>query len=611
MSWIDFTWPMLTGACVTLGLIHLRIGLRRTPGAGHLLFALNALVVAVYSCLELALMRADSPARYLAVMRWMDIVGGGVLVASLTAFVWVYFGTGRRWLAILPSIVMGVALIPDLLPVPKVVFLQLTKVTTHQALGGASFPVADGVRNPWNLVFYLGVLLLLVFVLDASLTLWRRGARRREAIVGGAIVFFVLVAGIHSGLVDAGVVRMPYLFSAAYVAILVAMGIELSHDAAHAERLAGDLHESEQRMTLAAQAAGIGIWVRDLRSKAIWASDKWRELLGFAPRERLDFERILQRMHPDDRQVVQHAMESAVANKSGYETEYRLMLPDGGTRWISSHGAVESDAAGQPIFIRGASRDVTARRQAEQQASLLQQEIAHVGRVTMMGQLAASLAHEINQPLGAILRNVEAAELMMRNSSPDLDELRAILADIHQDDQRAGAVIDRMRTLLKRRDLDMRPLDVGELIAEAARVARGDAAERHVRLDVDVPGGLPRVRGDCVHLQQVLLNLILNGLDACDGIQGRDRRVTVAARADGPRAVEIAVRDTGHGIPVDSLSHIFNPFFTTKANGMGMGLAISRTIIEAHGGRIWVENEDGVGATFRFTLRTVDEADTQ
>ena len=194
----------------------------------------------------------------------------------------------------------------------------------------------------------------------------------------------------------------------------------------------------------------------------------------------------------------------------------------------------------------------------------------------------------------------------MKNESPDLDEIRAILADIRKDDQRAGSVIDRMRALLKRHDLEMRTLEVGELVGDIAGLARTDAAVRQVKLEVDAAGGLPLVRGDRVHLQQVLLNLILNGMDALNGVSREDRRVSVTARLDGAHTVEIAVSDTGHGIPVGKLAHLFDPFFTTKPNGMGMGLPISRTIIEAHGGRIWAANNAERGATFRFTLPVVE-----
>ena len=238
----------------------------------------------------------------------------------------------------------------------------------------------------------------------------------------------------------------------------------------------------------------------------------------------------------------------------------------------------------------------------------LQEEIAHVGRVSMMGQLASALAHEINQPIGAILRNAEAAELFMQSKTPDLEEIRAILADIRADDQRAGGVIDRMRALLKRHVLDTQLLDLTELVGDVAKLARTDAATRHVKLTVNLPADLPSVRGDRVHLQQVLLNLILNGMDALNRAGQENRRVTVSARVDAARTVEIAVSDTGHGIAAEKLAQVFDPFFTTKPDGMGMGLPISRTIVESHGGRLWAGNNDGTGATFRFTLPVAEEA---
>jgi C4-dicarboxylate-specific signal transduction histidine kinase len=301
-------------------------------------------------------------------------------------------------------------------------------------------------------------------------------------------------------------------------------------------------------------------------------------------------------------------MALAGANGGRYESEYRLVLPDGGTRWIASRGRVEMDGSGRPIVLRGASRDVTARKHVEQETLLLRQEIAHAGRVSMLGQLASGLAHEINQPLAAILRNAEAAELFLQDASPDLDEIRAILSDIRADDERAGHVIDRMRGLLKRQTLDTRALDIGSIVNDVAALVRADAAVRHVKLDAEVPDDLPHVRGDRVHLQQVLLNLILNGMDALNGVRAEDRRVSVSARRDGGQMVEIAVGDAGSGIASDVLARIFDPFFTTKPEGMGMGLAISRTIIEAHGGKLWAANQDSGGAVFRFTLPIADGA---
>jgi signal transduction histidine kinase/ligand-binding sensor domain-containing protein len=239
-----------------------------------------------------------------------------------------------------------------------------------------------------------------------------------------------------------------------------------------------------------------------------------------------------------------------------------------------------------------------------------QAELAHVARVSTMGQLASSLAHELNQPLGAILRNAEAAELFLQEPSPDLDEVRAILADIRKDDQRAGEVIERMRALMKRREVERCLLDLNLLAGEVIALVRPDAELRRVRLVVEANPALPSVHGDRVQLQQVVLNLLLNALDAVKDSPPAKRRVAVRARPAGA-TVELTVSDNGHGIPADRLPRVFEPFFTSKPDGLGMGLPISRSIVEAHGGRLWAENNPAGGAAFTFTLPAAKEDDAK
>ena len=261
------------------------------------------------------------------------------------------------------------------------------------------------------------------------------------------------------------------------------------------------------------------------------------------------------------------------------------------------------------MVIVGAStiaRDITGRKKAEAEAREQRAELAHLSRVTMLGELSGSLAHELNQPLGAILRNTEAAELFLQEPAPDLDELRAILADIRKDDERAGAVIDRMRSLVKRRDIEHSPLDLNVLAREVISLVQPDADSRKVRLALEPASSLPPVLGDRIQLQQVLLNLLLNAIHAVDDSAPDRRRVTVRIKPAG-RQVEVVVSDTGHGIPTDKLVRLFEPFFTTKPNGMGMGLPISRTIMKAHLGSIRAENDPAGGATFCLTLPVAGE----
>jgi two-component system sensor kinase FixL len=390
----------------------------------------------------------------------------------------------------------------------------------------------------------------------------------------------------------------------AVVAVQSALIVGLLVYHAALRRAKGELAASERRMSLATESANLGLWLWEIGRDEVWAPPRYRSIFGFGAKEPVTFASIRDRVHADDREMMERQVREAIDEKQPYKAQYRIALPNEESRWIEAAGRVEYSAGGEPIRMQGVCQDVTEWRHAQSEMRRLQEEMAHVGRVSMMGQLASSLAHEINQPLGAILRNAEAGELFLESKTPDMEEIRTILSEIRADDQRAGSVINRMRSLLKRHVLDTQLLDLTELVGNVAELARPDAATRHVKLKVNLPAHLPRIRGDRVHLQQVLLNLILNGMDALNGNR-ENRRVTVTARLAAARNIEISVSDTGHGITDEKLGKVFDPFFTTKSDGMGMGLPISRTIVESHGGRLWVENNNGSGATFRFTLPLV------
>jgi C4-dicarboxylate-specific signal transduction histidine kinase len=219
-----------------------------------------------------------------------------------------------------------------------------------------------------------------------------------------------------------------------------------------------------------------------------------------------------------------------------------------------------------------------------------------------MGQLSLALAHELNQPLGAILRNAEAGESFLRQDPPDLGELREILIDIQNDGRRAAEVIDRMRALLRHGDLRLEAIELQELIEQVAALLNAEMQARHATLHSVLPHRLPKVRGDHVQLQQVLLNLLLNSLDAMDGMENITRRIEIRADQVEDGLIELAIEDTGTGIDPDRLPHLFEPLLTTKAEGTGIGLAISKTIVEAHGGRIWAENNPDGGACILIEL---------
>jgi len=603
---------MNASACLTLAVINFLFWCRTHKAWANLLFFVTATSTAAFAFCELWMMRADTPVEFATVLKWGH-VAVWLIVVSLVGFVRFYLKAGRLWLAWTACGLRTLALLLNFLTGQNLNYREILHLG-HVKLLGESVAIAEGVRNPWMIVGQLSLVAWLIFTADASITAWRRGDRHRALTVGGSIVLFAFISSLQAPLVLWGIVRMPISASLFFTGMIVVMGYELGSEMLRASQLdrklqesEAGLHEIEERMRLAVEAADFGIWIRDFARNEIWATDRYRALFGFAKTERLQPDKLLERIYPADRDAVRLGLKKASEGAGSYEAEYRVVMPSGEVRWIASRSRIEFDSTGKPVLARGVSQDITRRKLAEMETYDLRKEIAHVDRVSMMGQLASALAHEINQPLGAILRNAEAAELFLQDPSPDLEEIRTILADIRKDDQRAGSVIDRMRSLLKRQALDTRPVNVKALVGEVAALVRSDAAARHITLELTVADHLPPVMGDVVHLQQVLLNLIVNGMDAIDEVSGGERRVSVMASLDGPQGVEIAVSDSGPGVPADELTHIFDPFFTTKPRGMGMGLPISRTIIEAHHGRIWAENRRAGGALFRITLPIAEE----
>jgi signal transduction histidine kinase len=249
-----------------------------------------------------------------------------------------------------------------------------------------------------------------------------------------------------------------------------------------------------------------------------------------------------------------------------------------------------------------------SRRRSEMEGQRLRQDLAHVGRVSTMGELTASLAHELNQPLTAILSNAQAALRILPSDKADLADIRDILGDIVEDDKRAGEVIHRLRGFLKKSNLELATLDIGDLVSQVARLVSSDAILRNVSIRLELAPGLPPVCGDRVQLQQVVLNLLMNGLDAMrESGEGERTLVLRTLRTDPPATVVVAVEDSGLGIDKADLEHVFHAFYTTKPEGLGMGLAIARSIVEAHGGRLEVRNNPERGATFSFTLPAIKE----
>ncbi len=305
---------------------------------------------------------------------------------------------------------------------------------------------------------------------------------------------------------------------------------------------------------------------------------------------------------PTARQILDGILSVVDGIRKEFSLEYSCAMP-AGVQWF--------EMSVQPLRRREggavvAHLDVTNRKLAEIEAQQHRQEIAHVTRVATIGELTASLAHELNQPLTAIRSNTQAAERFLRSDTPDLNEVREILADIVADNRRASEVISRLRALMKKSELEMMNQDLSQLLRDVVKLVHSEAVIKRVFIETDLSPDLPMINGDRVQLQQVALNLIINGLEAMKDTVVEQRRLVIRTVRDAAGVV-VAVRDSGTGIAQEELARIFDPFYTTKLEGMGMGLSICRTIIEAHGGRLWAENNPDRGATFSFSLPGIRE----
>jgi two-component system, LuxR family, sensor kinase FixL len=733
MNWVTVIWSIGGGACLTLALMHVIIWCNDRAAKASLVFSVMAAGVAAFAACELALMLAQTPEAYGAIMRWGHLPAW-IIVVALVAFVRLYLRAGRRWLAWTIVGLRTFCLLLNFIFSPNLNFRAITGLK-HIRFLGDTVSLGEGVPNPWMLLAQLSLLLVVIFVADATLAVWRRGERRQAMVVGGSIVLFSLASTADAAVILWGFVHVPLTVSLFYQGIVVAMAFELSRDVLRAAALVRQLHASqaslreseerfrivadaapvliwmsavdklctffnktwleftgrsldqemgngwaegvhpddlqsclkiyteafearqpfvmqyrlrrhdgeyrwisdhgvprygaqgnftgyigscvdvtelinkeralrefEERVVLAAQAAHLGVWEMDTTTNELWMSDGARTLFQFDSETRLGHATVQDRVHPEDRALRDSAVKRAIETQSGYEIEYRVLLPDGTLRWIGSRGRCVTGENGTGARLIGVSIDITPRKIAEAEALRHREELGHLSRVAVMGELTASIAHELNQPLSGITSNASAGQRFIDRGDVDLRELRDLLGDIMADGRRAGDVIRGIQSMVKKGAPARQPVNLNDLVINVVRIVNPNAMLQSCQLETLLESNLPALEADPIQLQQVLLNLVINAFDAMHDTAVPRRKVLIATERNGSGTIRTSVRDYGVGISEEARERLFEQFFTTKAKGLGMGLAIVRSIVESHGGTIVAENADGGGARFHFTL---------
>ena len=854
MSWVTIIWWMSAGACLTLAFLQFIVWWKDRAARANLVFAFGAVAVAIFAALELALMRADTTAQFDTITRWIH-VPAWVLIVSIVAFVRLYLNAGRRWLAWTIVAVRTLALILNFVLSPNINYRKITALR-HMPFLREQVSVPVGVPNPWMLVAQFSLLLLVIFVVDATFTVWRRGNRRQALVVGGSIVLLVVLASAQAVAMTWGILATPLTVSLFYLILVAAMAYELSYDLIRAAqvnrqlqasqatlreseqrfRIVADaapvliwmssvdklctffnkhwleftgrsleqelgngwaegvhrddlqkclgtyteafdarkpfvmqyrlrrndceyrwisdhgvprydadgafagyigscvdvtellrqeraLHQFEERVALAAEAAHLGVWEFDANTEKMWVSDKVRELFQFPEDGEISYREFQKRVHPDDRASRDQIMRQALQTHGSYETEYRIVLADGTIRWIGGRARCVGDGKDTPSRLLGVSMDITERRQAEElfhlateaspsgtvlidhegrivlvnahaerlfgytrdkligksveilvperfgpshatdrtnffvapqaramgadrqlfarrkdgsefpveiglnpiqtprglvvlanvvdiSARLAAEEVARrnrdqvelLSRVSLLGEMTASLAHELNQPLAAIVNNATAAMQYLEQDRLNPEQLQDILIDVVADGRRACDVMQNVRRAIKKGSAVRGQINLNDVVKAVAHMVQADADAQSCKIELHLTQDLRAVEGDPTQIQQVLINLVLNAFDAMRDAPPSRRVVDIATDSNGDGTIGVAVRDYGSGISETTRERLFEQFFTTKDDGLGMGLAIVRSIIEAHGGTVAAENADGGGARFYFRL---------
>jgi PAS domain S-box-containing protein len=600
MSWITIAWSMNAGACFVLAGVCFLVWCKQRESWPHLLFSCSAVAAAVIALIELAMLHGKTVEQYAALVRWIH-VPVWVLTLSFVAFVRLYLRAGRRWLAWSIYGLRTLVMILNFIFPVGINFRALTDIRHFSWWGGEIVSVPIGVPNPWGLLSNVSLLLLLIFSVDATITVWRRGDRQRALVVGGSMILGTILAW-HVPFVIWGIINVPFFLSFAYSGIVLAMGYELSNDMLQTAQLAQKLELSEKRLNLAADSANLGMWEWDLNKDEIWVTRTRRAQLGFPVSTRITFEELASRWHVDDRDKVRHAVKEAIEEGKGYEAEFRIVLANGDVRWVAARGRVQLDERGRPMRLTGVSLDITARKEAEvlaqqqrdeleelrqQRTALLEREVAERARlerevIESCAREQRRIAYDLHDGVGQQLVGIALSAKLLEQELRDEHPAQA---------KKASAIVRLANETARHARLTARSLEgadgVGDLKvaleALAANTRRNCRVAANVKADAS---SFPINAPAAAQLYRIVQEALHNAVE-----HGRARKVEIDLAVDRDNMV-LTVRDNGNG-------------FNSRAASNGMGLRIMRYRAQCIGGSCDVQSNraEGTVVTCRVPLQ--------
>lgn len=590
---------MVAAAALLLGVMHAMVGMHYRQSAAYIVFAVLAIAVAALAAMELLLMKQSDPAVFGRLIRQAHIPS---TIIALALPIYLRLRLGKRHTFLFAAAVGSrlLAVVLNFAGPQSLAWREVRSTQTVDFLGSQVSVAGEVVPNTWRWVGAVSLLFLALYVFAVWFSHLKERRDRNSILMASGYASWILLATGTTWMINYHIVELPYVISVSVLPLFGCIAWELSREILRVASIASRLQEQTADMELAARVARLAHWNWDMKEGIIHASGIGRELYGLSGEGGVRFEEFIASVHEADRAGVRAAISEAEA--SGWlHTEYRLResVRPGQATWVLACGQIEYDQSGRPHYMRGLSMDIGQRKAAEAEARARREEVARLSRVGALGEISGSLAHELNQPLSAILNNAESARRLLVREPPDTREAAEACADVITSTLRAREVILRLRAFLERGETSHAFLEPDVIVREVLHMLASELRERGVTVEFS-PGQVPGLCGDRVQLQQVLLNLFLNAAEAMHEQPACTRCLRVVTAVVGER-VEIQVADSGRGVP-GSDQDIFAPFVTTKPHGLGMGLAVCRSIARAHGGDVSCMNAAEGGAIFTVTL---------